>query len=155
MTLTYREMRIDDLPAVAAVRFSTLENAITPERLESQYGITLETMARDMQTHVRGWLCEIAGEAVGFAMADRANGEIQVVAVRPEHEGKGIGKTVLARAQTWLFAQGHEVVWLCSNPDSTIRAYGFYRRLGWRASGQRKGDDEILTLTEKDARPIL
>jgi predicted transcriptional regulator len=38
--LTYRRMTADDLPAVLAVRFATVENAITLEELEEDYGIT-------------------------------------------------------------------------------------------------------------------
>jgi ribosomal protein S18 acetylase RimI-like enzyme len=151
MNLTYREMQIGDLPAATAVRISTVENAITVEELESDYGITPQSMAEAMTSHVKGWLCESSGNVVGFAMGDRSNGEVLVVAVLPEYEGRGIGKSVLAQVQTWLFTEGHEEIWLYSNPDPSIRAYGFYRNLGWRSTGMLPDDDEVLKLRKHTA----
>jgi GNAT superfamily N-acetyltransferase len=148
-------MRIDDLPAAFAVRLSTLENAITLEELEEDYGITPASLAKAMGGHVRGWLCEDRGEegeqAVGFAMGDRANGEVQVVALRPGYEGRGIGRRLLALVCDWLFAGGHAEIWLRANPDPAVRAHGFYRHLGWQATGARMGGDEVMTLSRHQA----
>ncbi len=146
MTLRYREMTIEDLPAAFDVRLSTIENAITLEELEEDYGITPESLAEAMKTHVKGWLCEDSGAAIGFAMGDRANGEVQVVAVRPEHERKGIGQTLIGLVRDWLFSEGYDEIWLTANPDPKIRAFGFYRGLGWIATGRMRGDDEIMVL---------
>jgi GNAT superfamily N-acetyltransferase len=109
--LTYRPMTVADLPAAFAVRLSTIENAMTMEELAEDYGITPESLAAAMETHVQGWLCEEGGRAVGFAMGDRSNGEVQVVAVLPGYEGRGIGKALLLEVQQWLFAQGHAEIW--------------------------------------------
>lgn len=95
MKLCFRKMDTRDLPAVFAVRFATVENAITMEELEEDYGITPESLAQAMSIHVEGWLCEDAGRVVGFSMGDRRNGEVQVVAVLPGYESNGIGKRVL------------------------------------------------------------
>ena len=149
MKLTYRRMEIADLPAVFELRVSTTENAVTMESLEADYGITPDSLAAAMASDVRGWLCEAGGRVVGFTMGDRSNGEVQVVAVLPEYEGMGIGKTLLAQVQAWLFAEGHDEIWLLANPDSGVRAHGFYRKLGWQSDGARKGDDEIMTLTKE------
>lgn len=61
MNLAFRAMIPDDLPATFDVRLSTVENAITMERLESDYGVTPERMADAMARDVKGWLCEDAG----------------------------------------------------------------------------------------------
>jgi ribosomal protein S18 acetylase RimI-like enzyme len=127
MNFTYRQMQISDLPAALAVRLSTVENAITMEELASDYGITPQSVSVAMKSHVKGWLCEASGRIVGFAMGDRSNGEVQVVAVLPEYEGRGIGKNLLTRVQTWLFSERHEEIWLLANPDPNIRAHTFYR----------------------------
>lgn len=148
--LTYRAITVDDIPAVLAVRFSTIENAVTLEELEADYGITPATIVASMESDSRGWLCEDDSNVVGFAMGDRSSGEVQVVAVHPDYEGRGIGKELLARVTDWLFAEGHAEIWLGANPDPDVRATGFYRRLGWRRSGAMKGGDEVLKLS---ARP--
>ena len=144
MKLRYRKMTTADLPAVFSVRLSTIENAITMKELDEDYGITPESLTKAMNSHVSGWLCEDSGVVVGVSMGDRLNGEVQVVAVLPEYEGNGIGKSLLTKVQDWLFSEGHEEIWLGANPDPTIRAFGFYRKLGWQATGRMKGDDEIM-----------
>ncbi|MCG8593495.1 MAG: GNAT family N-acetyltransferase, partial [Kiloniellales bacterium] len=77
---------------------------------------------------------------------DRSKGEVQVVAVLPDYEGRAIGKNLLDRVTAWLFSEGHQEIWLLSNPDPDVRAHGFYRKLGWHATGVRKGDDEVMVL---------
>jgi ribosomal protein S18 acetylase RimI-like enzyme len=144
MALVFREMITDDLPAVFSVRTSTKENAITLEELKEDYGITPDSLAEAMKSHVKGWLCEESNRVVGFSMGDRSNGEVQVIAVHPDCEGRGIGKTLLGEVQKWLFSSGHKEIWLGAYPDPTIRAYGFYRKLGWKATGKMKGYDEIM-----------
>ena len=146
MKLHYRKMNVDDLPAVFSVRFSTIENAITMEELEEDYEITPKSLAEAMSSHVCGWLCEDTKTVVGFSMGDRFNGEVQVVAVLPNYEGCGIGKTLLNEVQKWLFSEEHKEIWLGANPDPTLRAYGFYRKLGWQATGRMKGYNEIMVL---------
>ena len=153
MTRAYREMTAADLPAAFAVRLSTLENAVTMRELRDDYGITPDSLAAAMQADVKGWLCEDDGTVVGFAMGDRAHAEVQVVAVRPAHEGLGIGKTLLLRVQRWLFDSGHDAIWLRANPDPSVRATGFYRRLGWQRTERFVGGDQVLELRRADAPP--
>lgn len=146
MRLNIRQMTPEDLPATFSVRLSTVENAITMERLESDYGITPGSLAEAMEGDVGGWLCEDAGTCVGFAMGNRASAEVLVVAVRPDYEGQGIGRKVLSRVRDWLFAAGHEEIWLLTTPDPELRAHGFYRSLGWRGTGKIVRGDEVMVL---------
>lgn len=141
-----REMTPADLGAVFALRTSTRENRVTMEELADEYGITVASLAVAMATGVRGWLVEDEGVVIAFAMGDRSNGEVQVVAVRPGHEGRGHGKAVLAAVVDWLLAEGHAEVWLYAARDPAVRATGFYRRLGWTPTGEVKGSDEVLRL---------
>lgn len=150
MALTYRQMIPADLPAVLALRVATRQNAVTLEELEQDYGITEESLAAAMQKDVAGWLCEEDGEVAGFAMGDRGKGEVQVVALRPESEGRGIGRHLLALVRDWLFAEGHEEIWLRANPDPGVRAHGFYRRLGWRLNGEMIDGEEVMVLSRPD-----
>jgi len=146
MRLIFRQMTADDLQATFDVRPSTVENAITMDRLKSDYGSTPESVADAMTRDVQGWLCEDSGFVVGFAMGNVSSAEVLVVAVRPEYEGHGVGKGVLEQVGSWLFSAGHDEIWLLTTPDPTLRAYGFYLSLGWRATDKIVRDDELMLL---------
>jgi GNAT superfamily N-acetyltransferase len=139
-------MQAKDLPQTSVVRASTRENALTAERLERDYGIAAASVAEGLRSHLRGWVCCHSEAIVGFAIGDVANGEVIVVAVLPDYEGTGIGRELLSRVQAWLFSTGHAGIWLLANPDPKTRAHGFYRKLGWKATGAMQGEDEVLTL---------
>ncbi len=141
-------MRADDVPAAFELRLTTRENTVTMEQLAETYGVTPQSVCTALNAgRACGWLCEDAGSVVGFAMGKRRNGEVPlVIAVRPGYENQGIGARLLHEVVAWLRAQGHDEVWLLSNPDPGTRAYGFYRHLGWRTTRELMGDDEILRL---------
>eukprot|EP00752_Nemacystus_decipiens_P000282 g282.t1 len=149
--LAIRPMTPADVPAALAVRLATRENAVTLDELRDDYGVTPEAMAEALSAgSVAGWVAETTGQVVGFAMGARRSGEVLVVAVHPDHEGEGAGKRLLAAVVDWLSAHGCDPIWLKANPDPTIRATGFYRRLGWRPTGERRGADVVLTLGRGD-----
>ncbi|SDN93450.1 Acetyltransferase (GNAT) family protein [Janthinobacterium sp. OK676] len=63
----------------------------------------------------------------------------------PAFEGLGIGKTLLERVMAELRAQGHQRLFLGCSSDPASRSYGFYRYLGWTATGEtdKYGDDVL------------
>ena len=124
-----------DLPQVFEVRVATLENEITMSRL-TKLGITPESLTLALQESAKGWVCEIEEEIVGFVMGDKSCGELTVLALLPEFEGRGIGKQLLGCVQDWLFASGHEELWLLTSPEPSFRAYGFYQSQGWQPTGE-------------------
>jgi ribosomal protein S18 acetylase RimI-like enzyme len=89
---------------------------------------------------------------VGYCFGDRDTGEIVVVALLPDFEGRGIGCEVLNRVVEELAERGHNRLFLSCNPDPESRSYGFYRHLGWRSTGtfDQHGDEilEMLIPTE-------
>lgn len=120
-----------DLPALFQLRPRTRENALTVEELRA-LGITPASVAAWLEDATAGWLCETAaGEVVGFCLADRATGELLVIAVLPEHEGRGIGRQLMDAAERWLAQSGCTRAWLTTDADPARRAYGFYRHRGW------------------------
>jgi N-acetylglutamate synthase-like GNAT family acetyltransferase len=103
---------------------------MTVEELD-RLGINPESVTEGLARSTRGWLCEDAGNVVGFAMADRATGEFLVIAVLPEYEGRGVGGGLMTRVTAWLLECGCTRSWLTTDVDTSLRAYGFYRRHGW------------------------
>jgi ribosomal protein S18 acetylase RimI-like enzyme len=128
--LKFREITAADVPALFEVRPRTRENALTLEELQ-RLGITPQSVTASLGRSTRGWLCEDDGRVVAFSMADCATGEFLVIAVLPEVEGRGIGGRLMAQAEEWLAASGCRRAWLSTDPDTSLRAYGFYRKRGW------------------------
>lgn len=143
--MRFRQMGQKDVDEVLRVRTLTRENALTVDELAAM-GITPESTRRILEGRARGWVSEEDGEIVGFSMGEAETGEVLVLAVLPEHEGRGIGRLLLELVQSWLFSLGHRELWLVANPDPSTRAYGFYRRLGWCPTGESRDDGQILRL---------
>jgi ribosomal protein S18 acetylase RimI-like enzyme len=91
MKLAYRSALPADAAACVALRGRTRENAVSEERLRS-LGITVQGWGEDIR---RGALpgfvaLEDGGRMLGYCFGDRASGEVVVLALLPEAEGRGI-----------------------------------------------------------------
>ena len=139
-----RPMLPGDVAGALEMRGRTRENAVGPDELEAVYGITADGIREAMAGSLSGWVAETEGAIFGFAMGDAATGEVAVVALLPEWEGRGIGCALLARVTETLIAAGHRRLLLLANADPAVRASGFYARLGWRSTGERRGADVVL-----------
>ena len=128
--MNFREIVAADVPALFYVRTTTRENTYTLEELAT-LGITEQSVTERLSSSHKGWLCERDGAVVAFCMAERATGELWVIAVLPQYEGRGIGNTLMGLAEEWLWATGCTRAWLTTDVDTKRRAYGFYRWRGW------------------------
>jgi GNAT superfamily N-acetyltransferase len=131
--MIFREIMIDDVPALFDVRTSVRENVYSREALYRD-GITEGAVAGMVGTTHRGWLCEVDTQVVGFAMANGATGEFWVIAVLPGYEGRGIGSRLLQLCEDWLSSTGWKEIWLWTALDVRLRAYSFYCKRGWADS---------------------
>ena len=127
---TFREICPDDMQSIFDVRVATWHNDRGSEEL-TKLGVTHESVRDMLADSYRGWLCEVDSRVVGFAMGNKNNGELWVIAVLKGYEGNGIGKRLLTLVEQWLATEGWTEIWLTTDPDETIRAVGFYRHLGW------------------------
>ncbi|WP_142850748.1 GNAT family N-acetyltransferase [Telmatospirillum sp. J64-1] len=128
-----------DAPALFAIRTSVRENHQSIEELAA-IGVTLQSVAEMLRAGTaRAWIAESGSEPVAFAMA-RGNA-VFALFVHPAHEGRGLGKALLHRAEDWLFRQNEEI-WLATGGDPALRAHDFYRRQGWQEAG-RLADGQI------------
>ena len=125
-----REIVEADIPALFVVRPRTRENAMSVEELAG-IGITPDSIRAAIAGSHRGWLYEEEGEVGGFAMGDAERAELTVMAMLPEYEGRGIGGQLLANVENWLAAKGCDRIWLTTDINPELRAYGFYLRQGW------------------------
>lgn len=123
-----------DIPAVFEVRTSVRENHLSLAELAA-LGITPQTLPAMLAGDGRGWVAEEGGQVAAFAMADAAEACVFALFVRPGHEGRGLGRALLAEAERWLAARGCGQAWLLTEGDPATRANGFYRHLGWHNEG--------------------
>ncbi len=142
--ISFREMRREDIAACLAVRLRVRENRYSAEQLRNA-GASEASMADKLVTSHRGWVGQVGDSVAGFCMADGSTGELWVIAVAPEHEGRGMGRRLMELAQDWLRSVGWKEIWLWTAIDGTTRAYGLYRKLGWHDAGL-EGGRRILRL---------
>ena len=152
MHLQYRPAMPEDAADCVVVRGKTRQNAASEEWLRS-IGVTAKSWEENIQSgRLPGHVCTVDGKIVGYCFGDRDTGEIVVVALLPDFEGRGIGCEVLNRVVEELAERGHNRLFLSCNPDPESRSYGFYRHLGWRSTGtfDQHGDEilEMLIPTE-------
>jgi len=90
------------------------------------------------------WVWEEDGRILGFSAADTRDGTIWALFIDPDHEGRGIGRALLAKACDVLREAGHRTATLGTEPGS--RAERFYRQAGWIALHIDKRGEQILRL---------
>ena len=88
----------------------------------------------------KGWVCERAGEILGFAIVDLKENNVWALFLRPENEGQGIGKRLHNMMLDWYFEQTQDTIWLGTGFNT--KAVEFYRLQGWREVGTH-GSKEV------------
>ncbi|HEV8389944.1 MAG TPA: GNAT family N-acetyltransferase [Dongiaceae bacterium] len=96
------------------------------------------------------WVWEEAGEILGISASDCETGWIWALFVRPGHEGRGIGRALLAAACDALVRAGFRTLALSTDPDT--RAAQLYRAAGWRETGCTPEGELIFELAVPEPR---
>ena len=153
MALTYRNAIPQDIAACIELRGRTRENAVSVERLRT-LGVTHESWSRGVADHsLPGYVCMDADRIVGYCFGNSQTGEIVVLALLPDWEGRGIGKYLLNRMIQDFTAAGFKRLFLGCSADPKVRSYGFYRHLGWTSTGTiDAAGDEVLEYFPPPAR---
>lgn len=145
--LHFRRAVPEDAAECVVARGRTRQNAASEEWLRS-IGITAKSWGENIRSGaLPGHVCIADNTIVGFCFGLRDTGEIQVLAVLPDFENRGIGRELLARTSKELATLGHARLFLGCSPDPASRSYGFYRHVGWRSTGKfDERGDEILEI---------
>lgn len=139
--------RPEDAAECIRIRALTRENAFTAAMLRER-GITVESWGDGVRNgDLPGWIAWDDDRMAGYCFGDRGSGEILVLVVLPEHEGRGLGRRLLERTQDTLAGLGWQRLFLGCSSDPASRSYGFYRHLGWVYTGESdEFGDQILEL---------
>ena len=125
---TFREALVTDIQQMQVVRHLVKENTLSDPTL-----VTDADCEEYITVRGKGWVCELSGRIVGFAIADLKDHNIWALFIDPEFEKQGIGKQLHDTMLDWYFAQTKQPVWLGTAPNT--RAEGFYRKAGWQETG--------------------
>jgi GNAT superfamily N-acetyltransferase len=126
--MIFREARVTDIPQIQAVRNLVKENTLSDPAL-----VTDKDCEDYMFNRGKGWVCEIDGRVVGFAIADLVDHNVWALFVQPGFDERGIGKRLHDDMLDWYFSQTDFTIWLGTAPNT--RAEKFYRRAGWKEAG--------------------
>lgn len=133
-----RPATIDDVEALFDIRCSVRENYMSREEMV-ELDITPATVRAMIAS---GDYCVPLAchgtTPVGFAMAEIAAGYVFALFVRPTHESKGIGSTLLHLVEEDLRCHGILDAYLVTEANPQQRAFGFYRHHNWLDAGLLK-----------------
>jgi len=129
----------DDVDTLFNIRTRVVQNHLSVEQM-AQLGITPQVLADSIREAPCAWVAEVDGQPVAFSMVDLATGVVFAMFVLPTHENLGLGRQLMAVAETALFER-HATLFLVTDGRDEIRANGFYQRLGWTVTGSVEGDD--------------
>jgi GNAT superfamily N-acetyltransferase len=131
---TLRDARPSDIPAIQRVRGSVLENRLTSRTIADAEVLEAITVRG------RGWVVEVDGEVIAFAIGLVDSGQVWALFVDPAHAGQGHGSRLHDAMVDGLRNAGCTRLWLTTG--ATTRARGFYLRRGWRELAVRD-DGEV------------
>lgn len=139
MDTRIRLATLQDIDTLFAIRTSVVQNHLSREQM-AKLGITPTVLADSIREAPCVWIAEVNGAPAGFSMVDLAGGEVFAMFVQPAYENRGLGRQLMAVAETALFER-HDTLFLVTDGRDEIRANGFYQRLGWSVVDQVDGDD--------------
>ena len=116
-----------DMDAMVRIRAAVKEN-----RLISRV-IGASEIIDQIERTGRGWVYEVDGAVVGFAIGNAEAANIWALFIDPPYAGRGIGRALHDEMLAWLWSRGVETLWLTTDPGT--RAERFYRQAGWRDCG--------------------
>jgi GNAT superfamily N-acetyltransferase len=138
MTGHIRRARLEERTRITEIRLAVRENQLMdPSRVtDADYKWFSENPGI--------WVWEEDGLILGFSAADTRDGTIWALFIDPVHEGRGIGRALLAKACDVLRAAGHRTATLGTEPGS--RADRFYRQAGWKPLHIDERGEQVLRL---------
>jgi GNAT superfamily N-acetyltransferase len=117
-----------DLPAIVEIRDGSGTDRLSDPRRASD--TELARLIGDGAI----WLRDEDGAVLGFVAVDRTSGSIVTLLVAPGHDGKGVGRGLLAAGCGALREVGHATATLTTEPGSAAERH--YHAAGWTLNGR-------------------
>src|SRR5688500_715302 len=108
-----REARLSDIPQLQVIRDAVKENSLSNPAL-----VTEDDYKDFLQRRGKGWVYEIDGKILGFAIVDLQGNNVWALFIHPGEEGKGIGRSLHDKMMDWYFTQTSTPIWLGTAPHT-------------------------------------
>jgi GNAT superfamily N-acetyltransferase len=126
-----------------------------PDEVAVAEELVLERLAKGPASGYHFVFAEIGGQVAGYASyghiaCTRASYDLYWIAVDPRHQGRGLGRLVLAEAEKCIRAAGGRRVYIeTSNREQYQSTRGFYLRCGYECEAiltefYGPGDDKVI-----------
>lgn len=145
--MIYREALTADIQQIQLVRNAVKENTLSDPGL-----VTDKDCEEYITFRGKGWVCELDGQVIGFAIADLKENNVWALFIRPEDAGKGIGKHLHHLMLDWYFKQTRDTLWLGTGIDT--KAVDFYRKRGWTETGMHGSKELKFEMTFEDWKAL-
>ncbi len=166
VALTVRDAGPDDLSAVADVFLACWRayEEFLPGRLIDMYDASgARALWRRMLTFSSGDVAVIVAEGAGAGVVgvarigtdpdEPAMGHVHSLYVRPDSQGLGVGRRLLAEADARFRRDGvgEATLWVFA---ANAPALGFYARLGWQPDGAQRVEPQFGEPELRLRRPV-
>lgn len=135
-----RELFPGDREGIASLLAVT--GFFNPEELAVALELVDERLAQGASSHYRFLVAEEAGKVVGYACwgpipGTRFSADLYWIAVDPALQGHGVGKTLLAAAETWMQEENrHRVYVETSTRPQYAPTRAFYLSCGYHLAAE-------------------
>jgi GNAT superfamily N-acetyltransferase len=136
-----RQAHVIDIPRLSEIRLAVRENVLSNPAL-----VTYDDYVDYLTRRGQGWVAEVDGRPVGFAIADLQACSVWALFIHPDFDRRGIGRALHDTLLSWYFSQTHEPIWLSTARGT--RAESFYRCAGWRETGPTKSGEVRFELAK-------
>ena len=141
--MIFRTAEVSDVEQIQVVRHLVKENRLSNPELVPDQDVILYISEKG-----KGWVCEIAGQVVGFSIIDLTGKSVWALFVDPNFAEKGIGKHLHKLMIDWYFEKTQADVELGTAPNT--RAEQFYQLQGWTRAGSYLNGEVKFKLTYND-----
>ncbi len=140
MVTVRRELRAEDREPLKAVLVAT--GFFNEEELGVALELVDDRLALDEGSHYRFLVADVASSVAGYACwgpipGTQESADLYWIAVHPNHQGQGVGRALLAAAETWMLQEGRRRCWI----ETATRAQyaptrAFYQACGYTLAAE-------------------
>lgn len=153
MAITIRPATPEDAPGLQQIELLAGEcfREVGLDDVADDEPLPIETLAA-YASGGRAWVAADDGEPCGYVLVDDIDGAAHIaqVSVKPDHQGRGIGRALIDRAERWAADTGRVYVTLTTFTDVPWNR-PLYEHLGFRVLSDHEIGPGLRRIREDEA----